>query len=224
MIDQNDLRQEVIDELRWDTSLDAAPIGVAVSDGAVTLTGHVRSYAEKRAAEKAAKRVRGVKAVANDLEVRLPGSLRRDDADIAAAISHVLEWNVSIPREVTASVEQGWVTLEGEVDWAFQRNAAERAVREVTGVRGVTCLIRLRVRPVPRDIREQIQRTFQRSAQLDAEHIDVTVADGIVTLTGTVRSWSERLEAEHAARAAAGVRSVDNRLQVSSFAAAPASS
>lgn len=221
MINQNDLRQEVIDELAWDTSLDAASIGVAATDGAVTLTGHVRSYAEKRAAEKAAKRVRGVKAVANDLEVRLPSSLRRDDSDIAAAISHVLEWNVSIPREVTASVENAWATLEGEVDWAFQRNAAERAVREVTGVRGVTNLIRLKVRPLPRDIREQIQRTLQRSAQIDADHIAVTVADGMVTLTGTVRSWSERTEAEHAARAAGGVRSVDNRLQVSSFAAAP---
>jgi osmotically-inducible protein OsmY len=218
MLHNEDLRQDVLDELMWDTSLDAAAIGVAVADGAVTLTGHVSSYAEKRAAEKAAKRVREVKVVANDLEVRLPGSHARDDTDVAAAVAAALDWNVYIPRAVTATVERGWVTLEGMVEWSTQRRAAERVIRDITGVRGVTNLIQLKAHATAQNVKEQIQNAFRRSAQIDADHIKVSVEDGKVTLSGTVRSWSERTEAEHAARAAPGVMEVDNDLRVASFA------
>jgi osmotically-inducible protein OsmY len=218
MRNAQELRQDVLDELAWDTSLDAAAIGVATTADTVTLTGHVRSYAEKHAAEKDVKRVNGVVAVANDLEVRLPDTKRRDDTDIAAAVSSTLRWNVSVPNEVKAVVERGWVTLEGQVDWAFQRRAAERAVRDLHGVRGVTNLIALKPRAAANDVRDQIQKAFHRSAQVDADHVKVTADDGKVVLTGTVRSWSERMEAEYAARAAVGVRDVDNRLTVSSFA------
>jgi osmotically-inducible protein OsmY len=217
------VQQDVLDELAWDKSLEAADIGVAVASGAATLTGHVRSYAQKRAAEKAAKRVRGVVAVANELEVRLPGTLQRDDTDIAASVAATLEWNVSVPHGVKATVQQGWVSIEGEVDWNFQRNEAERAVRDLLGVRGVTNLIQLRPSVQPKQVKDRIQRTFHRSAQIDAEHINVSAEGGRVTLSGNVRSWSERAEAEHAARAADGVTDVDNQLhvdgqlQVSSF-------
>jgi osmotically-inducible protein OsmY len=142
------LRQDVMDELAWDGAADAASIGVSAADGAVTLTGHVRSYAEKRAAEKAAKRVPGVIAVANELEVRVPSSRKRDDTDIAGAVGTALKWSVSVPGGITAVVDQGWVTLDGAADMPFQRRAAENAVRGIVGVRGVTNLIRVaRTRP-----------------------------------------------------------------------------
>jgi osmotically-inducible protein OsmY len=210
-----ELRQDVIDELAWDTSLDAPGVGVAVHDGAVTLTGHVRSYAEKRAAEKAVKRVHGVIVVANELEVRLPSSLQRDDTDIATAAASAVRWSAPVPSTVSATVERGWVTLEGEVEWAYQRRAAENAVRDLAGVRGLSNMIVVKARPVPKDVKDQIHKAFHRSAQIDADHIAVAVAGGKVTLTGTVRSWSEWAEAEHAARAAAGVTEVDNKLRVS---------
>jgi osmotically-inducible protein OsmY len=212
-----ELRRDVIAELVWDGSVDAASVGVAAENGSVTLTGHVRSYAEKRAAEKAAKRVRGVVAVANDVTVHPSDSLKRDDMDIAAAIVNAFKWNVSVPAAVKASVDHGWVTLEGEVSWEHQRRAAEKAVWNLMGVRGVSNLIRLKVQPMPRDIEDRIKRTFERSAQIDAEHVHASVSGGKVTLTGNVRSWSERSEAEHAARAAAGVMDVDNRLTISSY-------
>ncbi|HEX6135517.1 MAG TPA: BON domain-containing protein [Longimicrobiales bacterium] len=212
-----DVKRDVLDELAWDRSLDATAIGVAVTDGAATLTGHVGTYAEKRAAEKAAKRVKGVVAVANDLDVRLPGSLQRDDTDVATAVAAALKWNVSVPEEVTATIQDGWVTLEGDVDWSYQRNAAERAVRDVIAVRGVTNLIRIRLRARSKQVKEEIDRAFRRSAQIDADHVSVSVIDGRVTLSGTVHSWSERMAAEHAARAAAGVTDVINQLHVSSF-------
>jgi osmotically-inducible protein OsmY len=212
-----DTRQDVLDELVWDTSLDAAAIGVAVTNGAVTLTGHVGSYAQKRAAEKAAKRVEGVLAVANELEVRLPSALRRDDTDIAAAVAAALEWNVSVPTAVTATVEKGWVMLDGEVDWAHQRRAAENAVRDLLGVRGVTNVVRIRPKVVARAVEDQIHKAFHRSAQIDADHVRVEVSGSKVTLTGTVRSWSERKEAEHAARTATGVTEVENRLRIASL-------
>jgi osmotically-inducible protein OsmY len=212
-----DLRQDVIDEITWERSLDTPGIGVAVHDDAVTLTGHVRSYAEKRAAEKAAKRVHGVIAVANDLEVRLPGNLQRDDTDIATAAATAIKWSAPVPNTVSATVEHGWVMLDGEVDWAFQRRSAENAVRDLAGVRGVSNQIRVKPRAIPKDVVDRIRRAFHRSAQIDADYISVAVSGGKVTLSGNVRSWSERAEAEHAARAAAGVTEVDNKLHVSSM-------
>ncbi|CAN5691050.1 BON domain-containing protein [soil metagenome] len=214
-----ELRQDVVDELAWDRSLDAPGIGVAVHDGAVTLTGHVRSYAEKRAAEKAAKRVHGVIAVANELEVRLPSSLQKDDTDVATAAASALRWSAPVPSTVTASVERGWVTLDGEVEWAYQRRSAENAVRDLSGVRGLSNLIVVKARAVPKDVRDQIHKAFHRSAQIDADHVSVAVSGGKVTLSGTVRSWSERTEAEHAARTAAGVTEVENKLHVASMSA-----
>jgi osmotically-inducible protein OsmY len=217
MKNAEDLRQDVIDELTWDRSLDTPGIGVAVHDDAVTLTGHVRSYAERRAAEKAAKRVRGVIAVANELEVRLPSSLVRDDTDIATAAASALKWSALVPSTVSATVESGWVMLDGEVDWAYQRRSAEIAVRDLAGVRGVANQIRVKPRAVPKDVIDRIKSAFHRSAQIDADHISVAVSGGSVTLSGNVRSWSERAEAEHAARAAAGVTEVENKLHVSSM-------
>jgi osmotically-inducible protein OsmY len=217
MRNAEELRQDVVDELAWDASLDAPGIGVAINDGAVTLTGHVRSYAEKRAAEKAAKRVHGVIAVANELEVRLPSGLQKDDTDIAVAAASALVWSAPVPSTVSATVERGWVTLHGDVDWAHQRKAAENAVRDLAGVRGLSNMIVVKARAVPKDVRDQIHKAFHRSAQIDADHITVAVSDGKVTLTGTVRSWSERTEADHAAHAAAGVTEVDNKLRVSSM-------
>jgi osmotically-inducible protein OsmY len=217
MKNAEDLRQDVIDELTWDRSLDTPGIGVAVHDDAVTLTGHVRSYAERRAAEKAAKRVRGVIAVANELEVRLPSSLVRDDTDIATAAASALKWSALVPSTVSATVESGWVMLDGEVDWAYQRRSAEIAVRDLAGVRGVANQIRVKPRAVPKDVIDRIKSAFHRSAQIDADHISVAVSGGNVTLSGNVRSWSERAEAEHAARAAAGVTEVVNKLHVSSM-------
>jgi osmotically-inducible protein OsmY len=217
MKNAEDLRQDVIDELTWDRSLDTPGIGVAVHDDAVTLTGHVRSYAERRAAEKAAKRVRGVIAVANELEVRLPSSLVRDDTDIATAAASALKWSALVPSTVSATVESGWVMLDGEVDWAYQRRSAEIAVRDLAGVRGVANQIRVKPRAVPKDVIDRIKSAFHRSAQIDADHISVAVSGGSVTLSGNVRSWSERAEAEHAARAAAGVTEVVNKLHVSSM-------
>jgi osmotically-inducible protein OsmY len=216
-----ELRQDVVDELAWDTSIDAPGIGVAVHDAAVTLTGHVRSYAEKRAAEKAAKRVHGVIAVANELEVRLPGSLQKDDTDIATAAASAIRWSALAPSTVSASVERGWVTLDGEVDRAYQRRAAENAVRDLAGVRGLSNQIRVKPRAVSKDVNDHINKAFRRSAQIDADHISVSVSGGKVTLSGTVHSWSERTEAEHAARAAAGVTEVDNKLRVSSMSPVP---
>ena len=208
------VRDHVLEELEWDPSLDAAAIGVAVTNGAVTLTGHVRNYAEKRSAEKAALRVDGVVAVANELEVRLPTTMKRDDTDLANAIVTALKWNVSVPTSVTALVEGGWVRLDGEVDWAYQRREAEKAVRNLIGVRGVSNLIRLKPRVAPKNVEQAIIKAFHRSAQIDAEHVHVEVSGDVVTLTGHVRSWSERMEAEHAARAAVGVTQVENRLQI----------
>ncbi|MEX1183285.1 MAG: BON domain-containing protein [Gemmatimonadota bacterium] len=210
-----EVRQDVVDEMTWDTSLDTPGIGVAVHDGAVTLTGHVRSYAEKRVAEKAAKRVHGVIAVANELEVRLPSELQRDDTDIAMAAASAIKWSALVPSTVSATVERGWVMLDGEVDWAYQRRAAENAVRDLAGVRGLSNRIRVKPRAVPEDVIDRIKKAFRRSAQIDADLISVSASGGKVSLSGNVRSWSERTEAEHAARAAAGVTEVDNELHVS---------
>lgn len=208
------LRQDIIDELEWEQTLDAAGIRVAVNDGAVTLTGHVRSYADRRLAERAAKRVSGVVAVANELEVRIPGDLRRDDTDLAQAAAAALRWSVSVPDDVSASVERGWITLHGDVDWPYQRRAAENAIRDLTGVRGVSNLVAVREKPMPGDVKSRIRKAFQRSAQIDADHVRVEAFNGTVTLTGTVRTWSERSEAEHTARAAPGVTKVQNNLSV----------
>ena len=187
-----EIKDDVIEELRWDPQIsDPEAIGVAVSDGAVTLTGTVPSYAEKRSAERAAERVYGVKAVANDLKVKLSGP-SRDDSDIARAIAHILQWNVQIPEgRVQARVENGWVTLDGEVNHEFQRREVERMVRQVRGVTGVLDNITVAPTTSPEAIAARIEETFKREAEIDARHIRVDVTDHTAKLYGHVHSLKE---------------------------------
>jgi osmotically-inducible protein OsmY len=213
----SDLREDVLEELEWEPSVDERRIGVAVSDGIVTLSGEVTSFAEKWNAERAVERVEGVRGIANEVEVRLAGE--RSDTDIAKAAADALDWNSLVPSgAVTVRVENGWVTLRGEVEHDYQRRAAERAVRYLEGVRGVTNLITVTPRVEPTDIKREIQRTFQRQATVDAENVSVEVNGSEVVLRGKVRSWAERYEAERAAWSAPGVTSVRNYITVSAAA------
>jgi osmotically-inducible protein OsmY len=212
----SEIRDDVINELRWDPQVtDPDAIGVAVTDGAVTLTGHVSTYAEKLATVRAAERVYGVKAVANELQVKLPGTAR-DDTDIAKAIAHVLEWNVQVPEgRVHARVQGGWVTLDGEVDYDFQRREVERMVRQVGGVIGVTDLITVKPPASPEKVQAVIENAFKREAEIDARHIKVEVSDHTATLYGHVHSLHEASAARAAAASAPGVAAVESHLLVS---------
>lgn len=210
-----ELQRRVLDELDWEPSVDAAHIGVAVNDGVVTLTGGVQTYAEKITAEQATKRLSGVKAVANDIEVRPTFPDQPNDTEIAQAVLRALEWNVSVPHDlIQARVAKGTVTLEGEVKLWYQRQAAENAVRGLKGVKGLVNLTSIRPEPRPGDVKSRIEAAFRRSAEIDASRIQVNTGDGKVTLRGRVRSWAEREEAENAAWAAPGVTTVDDELKV----------
>jgi osmotically-inducible protein OsmY len=208
------LKALVEEELEFEPSVNAAHIGVAVRDGVVTLTGHVVSYAEKVAAEKATQRVRGVKAIAEEIEVRYPYDGKRSDDEIAKRAVNVLEWNTQVPNAVKVKVERGWVTLSGMVDWQYQREAAESSVRRLDGVVGVTNTIALKDRPKAADVQKKIEDALKRSAAIDAAAIHVTVADDKVSLSGRVHSWQERRIAEQAAWSTAGVKSVDDKISV----------
>lgn len=212
------LQKDVQAELTWTPSIRDAEIGVAVKDGVVTLTGYVQNHAQKLAAELAAKRVGGVRALADDLKVKLPSSLERSDTDIAHAAVRALDWDTEVPdKAVTVTVNDGWLTLQGNVEWQFQKAAAERAVRYLNGVRGVINSIMIMPKGVsPAQVSERIKEALKRSAEYDAEHVKVSAVDGKVTLTGTVRSWTERSDAELAAWSAPGVREVVDRIMISS--------
>ena len=210
-----DLKQHVENALEWEPSFDAADIGVSVDGGVVTLRGDVGSYAAKSAAERVTLRVYGVKAVANDLTVRLLTGFERNDTDIAQAAVTALIWNAAVPgNRVTLTVSNGWLTLNGTLDWQFQKEAAARAVRDLTGVRGVTNNITVKPHVQAGDVQAKIEAAFKRSAEIDARRVSVTATGGTVLLNGHVRSWAERQEAERAAWAAPGVSQVDDRIIV----------
>jgi osmotically-inducible protein OsmY len=210
-----EIQKDVVDELKFDPSLRDDDIAVAVRDGVVTLAGYVKSYLDKWHAERVASRIKGVRAIANDLDVKLPSSAERPDPDLARAIVDAFRWHVSIPADrIRVKVEKGWVTLEGDVDWYFQREAAERAVRAITGVRGVTNLILVKAAPAPQDVKQKIKEALERGAHFDADRIQVEVEGHKAILRGTVRSYIERRDAERAALNAPGITEVENRLTV----------
>jgi osmotically-inducible protein OsmY len=210
------IQTDVLAEFKWEPRVVPNEIGVAVKDGIVTLTGWVDSYTKRWAAEDAAHRVRGVKAVANEIEVRLSKADERIDADIAAAAVRALEWDAFVPVEkIDVTVSKGWVTLKGEVVWQYQKQDAERVVRRLNGVKGVNNLITVKTRLAPSDLKKKIEDALVRTAESDAQRITVEVDGSKVILKGTVRSWAEKEEAERQAWAAPGVTSVDDRITIS---------
>lgn len=209
------IKEEVIQELEWEPNIDATGIGVAVRDGVVTLSGRVGTYYEKLLAEKAVSRVRGVKAVVENIRTEVSQQNIRSDENIADAALNHLRSHSQIPFEtITLKVEDGFITLEGEVEWNFQKEAAQKAIQFLTGVKGVKNDIRIKASSQPADIREKIKNSFQRNALLDADHIKVKVDGHKIILSGYVQSWIEKKQAEKIALYAPGITSVENNILV----------
>ena len=211
-----EIKNDVLSELKYEPSVRVTDIGVLVKDGTVTLNGYATSYAEKWNAVKSAKRVAGVRAIADDIEVKYPESMKRTDGDIAAAAANHIEWSSwSVPpKSVQVTVREGWITLEGQVEWYYQKDAAESAVRHLSGVKGVSNSITIKPTVTAAKVETAIRSAFERTALFDARKVEVETSGNKVTLTGKVRNYAERDEAERVAWAAAGVSSVDNELTV----------
>jgi len=212
-----DLKRDVTAELAWDPAVNSTDIGVAVKDGVVTLTGHIDTFAQKHAATRALRRVNGVKAIAVELDVKLAPDHKRSDTDIAVSVEHALKWNTLVPVDaIKPSVDHGWVTLRGEVDWEYQRSAVEKAVRPLIGVVGVSNEITLRPRTQAQvaNLARKIEDALTRQAIREAQHIQIGVDGTTVKLTGKVHSWQEREAAQWVAWTAPGVRSVINELAI----------
>lgn len=210
------LHQDVLEALEWEPSIKHDDIAVGVKDGVVTLSGYVDSFAAKVKAERIVERMPGVKALADELKVKIPYASQRPDTEIAHEVVNAFRWNIEVPDDrVKAKVENGWVTLEGDVEWYYQSAAAERAVRYLTGVRGVTNLLKVKPPKVSTfEVSQKIKSALRRSAEVDADRITVEAHDGQVTLRGSVRSFAERRDAEYAAWSAPGVSAVDDRIVV----------
>jgi osmotically-inducible protein OsmY len=210
------LRQNVIDELDFEPSIESADIGVAAENGVVTLSGHVPTYAQKLAAERAVWRVKGVKAIAQEIQVRIPGDKKQNDDEIAQRAVSILAWNAAVPRDaVHLKVQHGWVTLSGQMDWNYQREAAENAVRKLSGVAGVINDITLKPAVQAVDVKQRITDALKRHAEVEAAKVQVNVREGgTVALEGEVETWDERQAVVHAAWSAPGVRMVDDRLRI----------
>jgi osmotically-inducible protein OsmY len=206
------VRDSVLRQLEWDPEVDASAVGAAAKDRVVTLTGYIDTYAGKLAAERAAKRVRGVRAVANDIEVRL--KLERTDPDIAKDAVRALELRSTVPDNVQVVVHSGYITLTGKGNWMFQKVSAEKAVRHIKGVRGVKNHIDVVPIAAERDVRHRIVEALHRNADVDARHVTVSVSGDVATLSGSVGTWFQRESAERAAAGAPGITLVDNRIAV----------
>ncbi|MGY3505099.1 BON domain-containing protein [Bradyrhizobium sp. USDA 4471] len=216
MKSDSEIERDVRDELKWNPDLDASDIAVSVKDGVVTLAGFTHSYADRLEAESAAKRVAGVRAIANDIEVRLPKIDQRPDPDIARDAVAALKSELPISHDkIKVTVKDGWITLEGSAEWQYQKTAAESAVRKVKGVKGVINVIMVQPKVQPSELKQKIQDAFKRNAEVDANRIEVEANGSEVVLKGTVRSWIEREEAERVAWSAPGVSRVDDRIVVS---------
>lgn len=215
MINDVTIRQDIEKELAWEPDLYGSQIGVSVEAGIVTLMGTVKHYADRYTAEETVKRVHGVRAIANELEVKVATPGERSDADLANAVANLLRWNVSLGRfDLKAIVMRGWVTLSGQVAYGYQKSLAENLVRYLMGVKGITNEITVQPAVKTEDIKKQIEAAFQRQAHLDAKDIEVKIENGTVTLKGWVHSWREKDDAAQAAWKAPGVAKVDNQLMI----------